>query len=150
MDKEPDFAALARQYLDLWEDQLTAMAADPDLAEQSARFFEAMTQLGKDVNPALTANLAEFLKTAQPGARHDSTAAEPAAHGTEAAAAASGNRDERVDQLTRRIAALEKRLDGLEPGGGRPRKSSSGSTRTKRSGAKSGAKKRGSAKSEDK
>lgn len=117
MNDQPDFAKLARQYLDLWESQLTAMSADPDLAEQSARFFEAMTQLGKDVNPMLTANFAEFLDRAQMGTRN---APDPTSSAPDRAApppAASGDRDKWMDQLSRRLAALEERLDKLEAGG---------------------------------
>ena len=58
MIDQPDFAALARQYLDLWEDQLSAMAADPDLAEQTARFFDTMTQLGAIPHPMGASGLA--------------------------------------------------------------------------------------------
>ena len=116
MAEQPDFAALARQYLDLWEDQLTLMAADPDLAEQSARFFDAMTQLGKDVNPMLSANLAEFLQQTQTGKANET---DPTTSGTDRAktpAAASDDRDKRMDQLTRRLDAVEKRLEQLEAG----------------------------------
>lgn len=132
MGDQPDFAALARQYLDLWEDQLTAMAADPDLAEQSARFFEAMTQLGKDANPMLSANLAEFLQRAQTGNANAKNSSTPTPDGTETAAAASGDRDDRLDQLTRRLAAVEKRLDQLEPRGQKPRGRATGRTRKKK------------------
>src|SRR5690242_10668845 len=37
MAEPPDLASLAKRYLDLWQEQLTAMAADPDLAESLAR-----------------------------------------------------------------------------------------------------------------
>ena len=33
---------LARRLLDLWQDQLTAVAANPDLATQAARLMAAM------------------------------------------------------------------------------------------------------------
>jgi len=126
MGDQPDFAALARQYLDLWEDQLTAMAADPDLAEQSARFFEAMTQLGQDVNPIMTKNLAEFLQSAQTGNTHAPDRPGTATAGTEAPATASGDGDERLDQLARRLALVEERLGRLEAGSGKkPRKPAS-------------------------
>jgi len=92
MAEQPDFAALARQYLDLWEDQLTLMAADPDLAEQSARFFDAMTQLGKDVNPMLSANLAEFLQQTQTGKANETDPTTPGTDRAKTRAAASDDR----------------------------------------------------------
>jgi hypothetical protein len=135
MGDQPDFAALARQYLDLWEDQLTAIAADPDLAEQSARFFEAMTQLGKDANPMLSTNLAEFLQRAQTGNANAKNTSTP--DRTQTAAATSGDRDDRLDQLTRRLAAVEERLDQLEPGGQKPRDRITSRTRKKPTAPKS-------------
>lgn len=124
MTDQPDFADLARQYLDLWEDQLAAMAADPDLAEQSARFFETMTRLGGAANPMMAANLATLMEqmagTGSPttdgtnGSSSQNTQA-----GAATAAAAPTDRDERLDEFARRLADVEKRLDGLETGSGR-------------------------------
>ena len=114
MNDQSDFAKLARQYLDLWEGQLTAISADPDLAEQSARFFGAMTQLGKDMNPLLNANFVDFLDRAQMGTRNASDPTPPATDRTKPAPATSGDRDEWMDQLSRRLAALEERLAALE------------------------------------
>jgi hypothetical protein len=117
MSDEPNFADLARQYLDLWEDQLTAMAADPDIAKQSAQFFEAMTHFGKVANPLLAANFTEFVQRTQTGNRNDANA--PSADGTTAPAPASGDSDERMDQLAQRLADIERRLGELETGAGR-------------------------------
>ena len=119
MNDQSDFAKLARQYLDLWEGQLTAISADPDLAEQSARFFGAMTQLGKDMNPLLNANFVDFLDRAQMGTRNASDPTPPATDRTAPAPATSGDRDEWMDQLSRRLAALEERLNKLEARGSR-------------------------------
>lgn len=134
MGDQPDFAALARQYLDLWEDQLTAMAADPDLSEQSARFFEAMTRLGKDANPMLSANLAEFLQRAQTGNANAQNTSAPTPDRTETATPAPGDRDDRLDQLARRLAAVEERLNRLESAGRKPRGRTTGGTRKKPAG----------------
>ena len=46
MAEPPDLAALARRYVDLWQDQLTAMAADPALAESTARLLQALVPVG--------------------------------------------------------------------------------------------------------
>lgn len=121
MGDQPDFAALARQYLDLWEDQLTTMAADPDLAEQTARFFDAMTQLGNNVNPILSANLADFMQPAQPGNANEQNPSTSTPDGAKASAAAPDDRDKRMDQLARRLATIEERLGQLEAGSAKPR-----------------------------
>ena len=138
----PDFAALAREYLDLWEDQLAAMAGDTALAEQSARFFQAMG--GTDTaanpmanpmaNPAATAQMAAMAQQfmtlaglAAGGKVNDgdpannpalSNAARPAAP-----AAASGDGAQQLAELSSRLAALEERLDRLEAGSGGARNS---------------------------
>ena len=157
MTDTPDFAALAREYLDLWEDQLAAMAADPTLAEQSARFFETMGQAEAAANPLATAQMAamaqQFMTLAglAAGGKADnddatggdatgvSTKRRPA--GSAPAAAAPGDSAQQLAQLTSRLAALEERLDRLEAGGGSARRSAKptadkGRSTTAKSGAK--------------
>ncbi|MBT3931574.1 MAG: hypothetical protein HOF34_12740 [Rhodospirillaceae bacterium] len=122
MTEQPDFAALARQYLDLWEDQLSAMAADPDLAEQTARFFDTMTQLGAISHPmgasglaALMAQMSGHASATTDGS--DGPKDQPtSAAGAASAAAAPDDRDQRLDELTRRLADVEERLHRLESG----------------------------------
>jgi len=46
MAEAPDLASLAKRYLDLWQDHLIAMAADPDFAENLARLFAALKPPG--------------------------------------------------------------------------------------------------------
>src|SRR5438874_3603352 len=49
MSEPPDLSVLAKRYVELWQDYLTAAAADPDLADSLARLltglgtFAAMT-----------------------------------------------------------------------------------------------------------
>ena len=134
MADTPDFAALARQYLDLWEDQLAAMAADPTLAAQSARFFETMGQAEAATNPVATAQMAamaqQFMTLAGLAAGGTAGNGEPTGGdatdgptpnttaGPAPAAAASGDSTQQLAQLTSRLAALEERLDRLEAGSG--------------------------------
>ena len=40
----PSYESLARRYLDLWQDQWTAGAADPEMADMMARLFQMMGQ----------------------------------------------------------------------------------------------------------
>ena len=45
MAEPPDLATLAKRYLDLWQEQLIAMAADPDLADSLARLLAGLGRL---------------------------------------------------------------------------------------------------------
>ncbi|MEM6903364.1 MAG: hypothetical protein AAF556_09035 [Pseudomonadota bacterium] len=55
----PEFDELARQYLDLWQDQWTALATDPMVAEAMARGFQMMGP-----SAAAFANFANLLSSA--------------------------------------------------------------------------------------
>jgi hypothetical protein len=94
MAEPPDLAELAKRYVDLWQDHLTAIAGDPALADGMARLF-----LGAAPRPA-------------GGSTDGERRASPP--GTAAAAAPSPERDKRVAGLARRLAAAEKRLAALE------------------------------------
>ncbi len=152
MTDTPDFAALAREYLDLWEDQLTAMAADPKLAEQSARFFEAMGGTGAAANPMAPSQMAamaqQFMTLAGLAAggkatdanATDGPAKSPAA-GAPPPAVAPDDSAQLLAELTSRLAALEERLDRLEAGSSPTRRSTKPAAGKRGSkSAKSGAK----------
>ncbi len=118
-DDAPDLEALAKRFLDLWQDQVAASVADPALAEWLARFLAAPGGPG-----AAT-------KTTKDGETLNETAAFAdifAAMASRAAPAAAsyGAGDDRLDELARRLAECEKRLSALESGaqqtGGKPRK----------------------------
>jgi uncharacterized protein YceH (UPF0502 family) len=96
-DDSPEFDRLARRYLDLWQNQLSGLAADQALTEQIARLFAAAN-----------AQLASVLQAAQ-GASHAATAS-----GTATAAAPPGHGADDVGELRKRVAALEARLAQLE------------------------------------
>src|SRR6266700_795955 len=42
MSEPPDLSALAKRYVELWQDYLSAAAADPDLADSLARLLAGM------------------------------------------------------------------------------------------------------------
>ena len=42
MSQPPDIEALARRYLDLWQDQASALAGDAELARQLGRWLTLM------------------------------------------------------------------------------------------------------------
>jgi hypothetical protein len=98
-DSSADFDRLARRYLDLWQSQLSGLAADQALTEQIARLFAAAN-----------AQVASAIQAAQAGAH----AAPPGPHGTATAAAPSGHGPDDLGELRKRVAALEERLTELE------------------------------------
>ena len=147
MADTPNFTALAREYLDLWEDQIAAMAADPTLAEQSARFFGVMGRAEAAANPITTAQMAAMAQQfmtlaglAAGGTANDSDS-KPNTAGPTPAAAASGDGAQQLAELASRLTALEERLDRLEAGGGGAGRSTKPAT-----GKRGGTKAKGAAK----
>ncbi len=143
MSERADLDELARRYLDLWQDQMTALAGDKEFAETMQRL---MTTMGLAATaapefwrawPATMAGLQAAEQTqgasddqsreAGPGAAARSArgsaagtaAGTPAGTpaGTAAPAAASDGGESGLDQLARRLAALEERIAALEAGG---------------------------------
>src|ERR1700744_3859481 len=114
MADPPDLAALARRYVDLWQDQLTAMAADPALAESTARLLAALVPAGWP--PQTHAQDDDAGRFSPRRARAKKPPPATAEAGAAAAGAAPDERDRRLAELTRRVGALEKRLAALEAG----------------------------------
>ena len=145
MTDPPDLQTLAGRYLDLWQEQLGAMARDPAVSDALARSFSLMTQ-----------GLAEAAQGARPaddpaaGGEHARTRPPPEANpdgatrepgvgsasdsgtgtghtaGPAAAGPASGDSgpadDElaaRIERLEQRVALLEAALGGVLAGAGR-------------------------------
>lgn len=111
MTDAPDIEALARRYLDLWQDQMAAYAADPALVETMARSM-AMMQAGAAgwLFNQMTAGSSNGRQDDQRGNR---TGAGGAA-GAASAAAAPSEPDLDAGQLARRVALLERRVAELE------------------------------------
>ena len=117
----PDLEALAKRFLDLWQDQVAASVADPALADWLARFLAAPGTVGPMGGPmagptsGMMPDAAAFADVFAAMARRSPAAAAPHRPG-----------DDRVDQLAGRLAECEKRLAALERGvggaGGKPRK----------------------------
>jgi len=106
----PDLESLARRYLDLWQDQVAALAEDADLAEQIGRL---LALFGSAMKTGAT--------TGQGKAGDASTTDDHPAAGAAAAALSPGDGDGRVARLARRLADVERRLARLEVGKPRPR-----------------------------
>jgi hypothetical protein len=126
MSKTSDLERLAKSYLDLWQDQFTAIAADPANAEAMARLFGAMAAgqslmgsppegpaKGQAEGPAKGQAEGRDEHTGNDGAQSaDTKSAGPA--GPASAGAASGDRDDGLSQLAERIGALEQRIARME------------------------------------
>ncbi|MGH7091551.1 MAG: hypothetical protein ACREFQ_21890 [Stellaceae bacterium] len=93
MADPPDYAELAKRYVDLWQDHLMAIAGDPALAESMARLF---------------------LGGAAPAMGETGDGAFASAARAAAAAAASPQRERGLAELARRLADLEARIGALE------------------------------------
>jgi hypothetical protein len=131
MSDKADADELARRYLDLWQDQMSALAADQDFARALQKLMTGMGLAGAAASapwtawPTMMAGLAPAPQgdaTADAHTRRDSEQApgsRRAAPGAAAAGSAPGGRDADLGELARRLAALEKRLAALE-GGARP------------------------------
>lgn len=144
MTDSADLEALARRYLDLWQDQMTALAGDSE-------FIEAIDKLTAASGMAMPAGATAWpgvvgmmmAATGQPAGREreasdrqDSPQADSpgaAASGAASAAPSSGQRQSDLAELLGRLAALEERVAALESGPGRSRKSAQPKPRRSRS-----------------
>lgn len=111
MGEPPDLAALARRYVELWQDQLTAMAADPAFSQGMAALLAGLSPLWPQPGQSPAAS-----EGAQRGAYEFTRAFQSAAAaaGSAPAGAASRQRQPDLAELTGRLAALEDRLAALE------------------------------------
>jgi hypothetical protein len=107
----PDPRKLAQDWITLWQSELTAMAADPEMREAWQTVM------------ALWAGTMSTMLRAMPRTpaadRHDGTGGKARtadAPRTAPAAAAPDARDAEIDRLARHVATLERRLADLERG----------------------------------
>lgn len=117
MSEPPDLETLARRYLDLWQDQVSALAADPEFTETLGRMLQVSAALGPagwmSVWTAAAAGLKPQNAHDERSAKSATTPANPAP-GSAAAAAPSHDGGDDLAELRRRLAALEARLAGLD------------------------------------
>jgi hypothetical protein len=143
MSDNPDLDELAERYLDLWQDQLSTLAGDPEFAEVITRLMAssatampgaaawaawpaAMAGLvpgaaGKQAGDGKGAKQAGSGKAAAKTTGKGGSEASARPPGAKAAAAAPGDGGADLVELVRRLAALEERVAELESGLGRGR-----------------------------
>jgi hypothetical protein len=152
MSDTPDLDELAERYLDLWQDQMSALASDPEFAEVMNRLLASSAAAMPDLAaawaawPAMMAGLGAGKRTedgkdaeqtdggpgAAPTGRKGGARAAKGAPRAEAAAAAPGDRRADLVELARRLAALEDRVAALESGPGQGRGGARGRPRKSR------------------
>jgi hypothetical protein len=150
-DKDPPgLDQLAKRYMELWQDQLAAMSADPELLAGMSRFMSgALAQGMAGMAPVYTQPRTADRPSANGAAANGSAngSAKPNGHdrndgngydtgaqaGTPAAAAAPDDRSLGVSELIHRLGLIEARLASLEAGIARGRGSADGGAEARRS-----------------
>ncbi|HUT49082.1 MAG TPA: hypothetical protein VM325_07060 [Alphaproteobacteria bacterium] len=110
MSKASDLETLAKSYLDLWQDQFAAVAADPANAEAMARLFGAMAA----GQPAQVRPVEGSDEQTRDNGPVTTGGAPGGAAGPAPAGASSGDRRDGVSELAERVGALEERIRKLE------------------------------------
>ena len=116
MTEPPEIEELAKRYLDLWQDHVSGLSEDPEWIAAMTRLFSTFSTLptadaaAKPVFDAFNTWLGGTL-----GNSHNETAT----RGPSASTDPSANSLHGLHELERRVAALEKRLAELDPGGGK-------------------------------
>ncbi len=109
-----DLAGLAKRYVELWQNHLAVIAADADVGEALVRIMAALALSGRSESA-------------------DAETAKPGGVGGTSAETTSRQRGERIDELARRLAALERRIVALETATRGGRKHAPAKSRRRRS-----------------
>ena len=121
-----DPSALAKRFIDLWQDQIGAVAGDPEYRDTLQRwmhqwsasaFTSPVTPFGQRPPSSDTERMDDEKGQPRPRKRDTVTRENTVTPetGTETASPASGDRDHELDELTRRVRELEERLASLGP-----------------------------------
>ncbi|GAB4357710.1 MAG: hypothetical protein Kow00114_09470 [Kiloniellaceae bacterium] len=137
-DQLADLEELARRYVDLWQDQMTSLASDPEFAESLQKVMATMGVAAGGLPalwaawPAAMGTVMAAARTGQEsgreihgepaGGKRDNGGSGAAAAGPAAAAAAPDGGGADLGVLQERLAALEQRVASLEGGLGRARR----------------------------
>jgi hypothetical protein len=116
----PDLEDLARRYVDLWQDQMTALAGDPEFAESLQKVMAALGVAASGAPAAWSAWPAAFSSLMAAGrpdverGQQSDARKSAAAPGAAPAAAAPDGGGADLGVLAKRLAALEQRVAALE------------------------------------
>ena len=111
MAEKTDLDDLAKRYLDLWQEQLNDLSQDKEVAEAVAKSIELMNGSAATFARMAEQNIKNFGGLGDDAANRSLVATKS---GTAPDGAASGNADDVVGELTRRIGELEQRVAELE------------------------------------
>ena len=118
MSDQTDLESLAKGYMDLWQEHLTTISKDEDMAEIMAKTMAMMNSGAATFANAMSdaANSQQNPDDNQDPEKSDGKSSDENAPkaGTQAAATSSGHSDADVDQLLKRVALLEERVAELE------------------------------------
>jgi hypothetical protein len=112
MPETPDLKALAERYLDLWEEQFAAAAADPALAAAMAAWLGPWRAMAAESAGRKSDDKAARPSSSEARGRPAASAGAPA--GTAAAGAASGDGGRGLERILEQLERIERRLDALE------------------------------------
>ncbi|WP_240319117.1 hypothetical protein [Acidibrevibacterium fodinaquatile] len=115
-NETPDLAALAQDWITLWQSEISALVADREMQEA----WQALAGLWAGVLASAIQAMPREPGPREPGPRqhepfHNGVAGAAPPPRAAAAAAPSDPRDAEIERLHRRLAALERRLARLEP-----------------------------------
>ena len=116
-DTAADIQRLAREYVDLWEQQVKTLAGDEGFATAMSKTFELMNAGAASMSAMTAGATAPKQGTENESGNHPEFGAGAQSKrgaGTETVGAASGYSDDDVHQLLERIAELEHRVAELE------------------------------------
>jgi hypothetical protein len=111
----PDPRKLAQDWITLWQSELSAMAADPEMRESWQTVMALWAGTMSIILRAMprAPSVEQYERAGGPARTADAPRATPAA-------AAPDSRDAEIKRLARHIATLERRLADLEHGGDPP------------------------------
>ncbi|NVJ91270.1 MAG: hypothetical protein HWE34_06415 [Methylocystaceae bacterium] len=118
-DSEKDIHAMAAQYLDLWQKQLASQSSEKMIEETMKATNLYRDQMGEmmstfDTPEKMQNWMGQWAESWKAQFENATGQDEPASTGAAPSASASDNNQHDVDELTRRIAALEERVLFLE------------------------------------
>jgi hypothetical protein len=116
MSETPDLKALAERYLDLWEEQFSAAAADPALAAAMAAWLGPWRALAAGAGAMPDGKAGRKSDDRAPGTSTNTRGRSGAAEAARpaAAGAAPGDGGRGLERIVEQLHRIERRVDALE------------------------------------